>query len=91
MELMEYAKNKIMMGSERKSAFLTEEVRKMTAYDEGGHAIVAFYTEAAMPIDKATIISRGQVLGTVHMFPENDRYSVSRKQRLILTIVRRTY
>jgi ATP-dependent Zn protease len=63
----------------------------MMAYDAGGHAIVAFYLELAMPIDKAIIISRGQALGTVHMFPENDRYSVSRKQRLILTIVRRTY
>jgi ATP-dependent metalloprotease len=82
MELMEYAKDKVMMGSERKSAFLTEEVRKMTAYHEGGHAIVAFYTEGAMPIHKATIIPRGQALGMVHMLPENDQYSVSRKQLL---------
>ena len=79
---LEYAKDKILMGAERKSAFMAEEERRLTAYHEGGHALVALYTDGAHPIHKATIMPRGQALGMVHLMPEKDEYSVSRKQLL---------
>lgn len=77
---LEFAKDKIMMGAERTSAVMTAEVRKLTAYHEGGHALVAFFTKGAHPIHKATIMPRGQALGMVHQLPENDVVSVSVEQ-----------
>lgn len=77
---LEYAKDKIMMGAERTSAVMTESVRELTAYHEGGHALVAHFTKGAHPIHKATIMPRGQALGMVHQLPETDVVSVSVEQ-----------
>jgi cell division protease FtsH len=77
MKEMEEAKDKIMMGAERKSMVMTAEERKLTAYHEGGHAVVAFHLPDSDPIHKATIVPRGQALGMVMRLPENDRISVS--------------
>ncbi|XP_073120433.1 ATP-dependent zinc metalloprotease FTSH 4, mitochondrial-like [Henckelia pumila] len=79
---IEHAKDKIMMGNERKSAVISEESRKLTAYHEGGHAIVATYTDGALPVHKATIVPRGLALGMVTQLPEKDETSISRKQML---------
>merc|ERR1719223_2553437 len=67
---LEFAKDKILMGSERKSAVLTEESKRLTAYHEAGHAIMALYTAGATPIHKATIVPRGQALGMVSQLPD---------------------
>ncbi|KAJ1966591.1 i-AAA protease yme1, partial [Dispira parvispora] len=77
---LEYAKDKILMGAERKSAVMTEEERRNTAYHEGGHALVAFHTRGALPLHKATIIPRGQSLGMVMQLPEMDKVSQSRQE-----------
>jgi ATP-dependent Zn protease len=61
----EWAKDRIMMGAERKSHFVTDEAKKMTAYHEGGHALVALLTPGAMPLHKVTVLPRGQALGIV--------------------------
>ena len=79
---LEFAKDRIMMGAERKSAVITEESRRLTAYHEGGHAIVACYTEGALPVHKATVVPRGMALGMVMQLPDNDETSWSRKQML---------
>jgi len=80
MGVLEYAKDKIMMGAERKTAVITKETARCTAYHEAGHALVAVLTEGAMPIHKATIMPRGQALGMVTMLPEGDQTSQSLKQ-----------
>ncbi|MEM6812109.1 MAG: ATP-dependent zinc metalloprotease FtsH [Pseudomonadota bacterium] len=78
MEDFEGAKDKIMMGAERKSMVMTEEEKKLTAYHEAGHAVVALNEEESDPIHKATIIPRGRALGLVMRLPEGDRISMSR-------------
>jgi ATP-dependent metalloprotease len=70
---LEYSKDKIIMGAERKSAVITEENKRITAYHEGGHTLVAHFTPSAMPLHKATIIPRGQSLGMTVQLPEMDK------------------
>uniref|UniRef100_A0A8C4E833 ATP-dependent zinc metalloprotease YME1L1 n=1 Tax=Dicentrarchus labrax TaxID=13489 RepID=A0A8C4E833_DICLA len=79
---LEFAKDKILMGPERRSAEIDKKNKMITAYHESGHAIVAYYTKDAMPINKATIMPRGPSLGHVSMLPENDRWSETRSQLL---------
>ncbi|KAI9064398.1 ATP-dependent metallopeptidase Hfl [Trametes sanguinea] len=78
----EWAKDRILMGAERKSTFISEEMKRMTAYHEGGHALVALYTEGAMPLHKVTCVPRGHALGITSQLPKDDRYSVSLKEYL---------
>ena len=75
----EDAKDKVMMGAERKSMVMTEEDKKLTAYHESGHAIVALNEKASDPIHKATIMPRGNALGVVWTLPERDKYSHTRE------------
>jgi len=82
MAALEYAKDKILMGAERKSAAITPDTARMTAYHEGGHALVALLTPGADPIHKATIMPRGQALGMVTQLPEGDQMSMSRRQMI---------
>jgi cell division protease FtsH len=70
----------VMMGAERKSLVMTEEEKALTAYHEGGHAIVALNVKATDPVHKATIIPRGRALGMVMQLPERDKLSMSREQ-----------
>jgi cell division protease FtsH len=76
----EDAKDKVMMGAERKSMVMTEEEKLLTAYHEGGHAIVAVTVKASDPVHKATIIPRGRALGMVMQLPERDRLNWSHEQ-----------
>jgi cell division protease FtsH len=78
MQEFEDAKDKVMMGTERKSMVMTEDEKKMTAYHEAGHAIVSIHEVASDPIHKATIIPRGRALGMVMRLPERDNYSYHR-------------
>ncbi|WP_165184890.1 ATP-dependent zinc metalloprotease FtsH [Caulobacter soli] len=73
----EYAKDKVMMGAERRSMAMSEDEKKLTAYHEGGHALVALNVAVADPVHKATIVPRGRALGMVMQLPEGDRYSMS--------------
>ncbi|MGF1462227.1 MAG: ATP-dependent zinc metalloprotease FtsH [Maricaulaceae bacterium] len=73
----EDAKDKVMMGPERRSAVMTEDEKRLTAYHEGGHAIVALNVPATDPVHKATIIPRGRALGMVMQLPERDQYSMN--------------
>ncbi len=72
---LEEAKDKVMMGSERRSLVMSDEEKKLTAYHEAGHALVGFYLPDSDPIHKATIIPRGRALGMVMRLPEGDRLS----------------
>ena len=81
MDDMEKAKDKIMMGAERKSMVMSDEEKKLTAYHEAGHAIVGRLVPSHDPVYKVTIIPRGRALGVTMFLPEEDRYSFS-KQRL---------
>ena len=78
MEELEHAKDKVMMGAERRSMVMSEEEKKITAYHEGGHALVALYMPESDPIHKATIMPRGGALGMVMQLPENDKHSRSK-------------
>src|SRR4051812_48989208 len=80
MSEFEDAKDKVMMGAERKSMLMTEDEKRMTAYHEAGHAIVAMHEPASDPIHKATIIPRGRALGMVMRLPERDQNSLHRDQ-----------
>ena len=80
MKDFEDAKDKVMMGAERKSMAMSEEEKRLTAYHEGGHAIVALNVPDADPVHKATIIPRGRALGMVMQLPEEDRYSMKYRQ-----------
>ena len=80
MKEFEDAKDKVMMGAERRSMVMTEDEKKMTAYHEAGHALVSVNEPASDPIHKATIIPRGGALGMVVRLPERDRYSYHRDQ-----------
>lgn len=77
-EEFEEAKDKVMMGAERRSMAMTEDEKKLTAYHEAGHAIVALNEPESDPIHKATIVPRGRALGMVMRLPEGDRISVSK-------------
>jgi len=78
MEDFELAKDKIMMGAERKSMVMSEEERKNTAYHESGHTVVAKLLPKSDPVHKVTIIPRGRALGVTMQLPEQDRYSYDR-------------
>jgi len=78
MQEFEDAKDKVMMGAERRSMVMTEDEKKMTAYHEAGHALVSINEPASDPIHKATIIPRGRALGMVMRLPERDSYSYHR-------------
>ncbi|MGS4945908.1 ATP-dependent zinc metalloprotease FtsH [Meridianimarinicoccus sp. RP-17] len=77
MDDFENAKDKVMMGAERRSMVMTEDEKKLTAYHEAGHAVVGLYVPQHDPIHKATIIPRGRALGLVMSLPERDQLSVS--------------
>ncbi len=79
MQEFEDAKDKVMMGAERRSSAMTEAEKTLTAYHEAGHAVLAMNVPSADPVHKATIIPRGRALGMVMQLPEGDRYSMSYK------------
>jgi cell division protease FtsH len=78
MKDFEDAKDKVLMGTERKSMLITEEEKRNTAYHEAGHALVAMLTPGTDPIHKVTIIPRGRSLGLTQQLPEDDRYNYSK-------------
>ncbi|MEC8149536.1 MAG: AAA family ATPase, partial [SAR324 cluster bacterium] len=78
----EYAKDKVLMGSERRTLLITEEEKKTTAYHEAGHALVAATIEEVDPVHKVTIIPRGRALGVTQLLPEEDRHSFNEKTLL---------
>jgi cell division protease FtsH len=80
MEQFERAKDKIMMGAERRSMVMTDAEKRMTAYHEGGHAIVGISVPEHDPVYKVTIIPRGRALGVTQFLPEQDRYSMSKRR-----------
>jgi cell division protease FtsH len=76
----EMAKDKVLMGAERRSMVMTEEEKSLTAYHEGGHALVMLYAEGHEPLHKVTIIPRGRALGVTMFLPERDKYSQSKME-----------
>jgi cell division protease FtsH len=80
MSEFELAKDKVMMGAERKSMVMTEDEKKATAYHEAGHALVSLHVPGCDPLHKVTIIPRGRALGVTWNLPERDRYSMTMKQ-----------
>ncbi|AET40973.1 i-AAA protease YME1 Ecym_7123 [Eremothecium cymbalariae DBVPG len=82
MSHLEWAKDKILMGAERKTMVLTEATRRATAYHEAGHAIMALYTPGAVPLYKATILPRGRALGITFQLPEMDKVDITKKECL---------
>ena len=82
MKELEFSKDKILMGPECRSVEIDKKNKTITAYHESGHAIIAYYTKDAMPINKATIMPQGPTLGHVSLLPENDRWNETRAQLL---------
>ena len=80
MKEFEEAKDKVMMGSERKSMIMTDDEKRATAYHEAGHALVSLHVPGCDPLHKVTIIPRGRALGVTWNLPERDRYSMTMKQ-----------
>jgi len=80
LEDFENAKDKVMMGSERRSMVMSEDEKKLTAYHEAGHAVATLHSPASDPIHKATIIPRGRALGMVMRLPERDQLSMRKDQ-----------
>src|SRR6201996_4338282 len=80
MDEFERAKDKIMMGAERRSMVMSEDEKRMTAYHEAGHAIVGMTVPEHDPVYKVTIIPRGRALGVTQFLPEQDRYSLSKRR-----------
>jgi cell division protease FtsH len=78
-EDFEDAKDKVLMGVERKSAVVTDEERRVTAYHEAGHALVAMLQDCTDPVHKVTIIPRGQAMGVTQQLPEDDRNTMKRE------------
>src|SRR4030095_7635973 len=74
----EYAKDKVLMGTERRSLIITEEEKRVTAIHEGGHALLAVLLPNADPIHKVTIIPRGMALGVTMQLPVDDKHNYSR-------------
>lgn len=84
MKYLESARDKVLMGPERKSRIPDEETNEITAYHEGGHTLVAFYTKGSPPLHKVTIIPRGPTLGHTAYMPEKESYHVTKKQLLAM-------
>jgi cell division protease FtsH len=82
----DYARDKVLMGAERRSMVMSEEEKRMTAYHEAGHALCSLHEPNSTPIHKATIIPRGRSLGMVQYLPEADRISTSKAQLLTLLV-----
>ena len=82
MSEMEDAKDKVMMGAERRSMVMTDDEKKLTAYHEAGHAIVMLHVKGHEPLHKVTIIPRGRALGLAMFLPERDQLSMSERQLL---------
>ena len=80
MREFEDAKDKVMMGAERRTLVMTDDEKRLTAYHEAGHAVVALNVPATDPVHKATIIPRGRALGMVMQLPERDKLSMSYEQ-----------
>ncbi len=79
MDHFEFAKDKVTMGAERKSLLLSPDEKKVIAYHEAGHTVVALFTKEADPIHKVTIIPRGMSLGSTHQLPEDDKHNLSKE------------
>lgn len=86
MEHFEHARDKIIMGAEKQGRTIADEDRKLVAYHEAGHAVLAYYTKGAHPIHKVTIVPRGYALGMVVQLPEKDEILIS-KQRALASII----
>ncbi len=80
MSEFEQAKDKVMMGAERRSMVMTEDEKRLTAYHEAGHALCMLYAEGHEPLHKVTIIPRGRALGVTMFLPERDKYSQSKQE-----------
>jgi cell division protease FtsH len=80
----EQAKDKVLLGAERRSLILSDEDKRVTAYHEGGHALVALLTEGSDPVHKVTIIPRGMALGVTQTLPAEDRYNLTQRQMLAM-------
>ena len=80
MQELEDAKDKVMMGAERRSMVMSEDEKRLTAYHEAGHAVVMLHADGHEPLHKVTIIPRGRALGVTFALPERDRLSVSERE-----------